>query len=1026
MIATGAQGRRLEGFRSIRKQQKLDDPGFQGEAEIWSIFSSMTFQLRGWGAREGRWGAALLLTAAALFIGDARSAALAEPPDAVAARRTVKVFDFEEPNNPESIPGGWRRAQSQPNAGGESNGGLTVAMSRPGFPEYNRAEFDFTTGHASATSVRLPTKGGSVSLRLQPGELPVFPDADYQIAAWIKTSDLHYARAFVAARLLDQQLEPVAGSEVRSVPIVSPQGWTQVAVALPSAGPNAAWIQIDLELLQPQQFRAPASGAAQQHEIWREDVKGEAWFDNVGVYQVPRAKLWTDGENNVVEHDHAPTMWMQVRDLTGQKLRGSVRVMDVFGKIVDSQERSLDPGARAASWTPRLPGYGWYKGVLDVQSEGDAVSRAEVTFAYLAPKRAKPPSTLAVNDRHRFGIIAEELPETSLDVLPGLAKHVGTGFMSIPAFDPTQPAQRAADVMHARAKLYDALLDESQQITLVTSRIPEDVTRQLSLDPDDAAGMFSREAKYWYPFLEPTLDVYGQRLVRYQLGPTGDTHSVRRDLVRPLSALEAALSRLVPNPSIALSWRAEFAAPSLQREVVNDQSLPDAHPVGALVDAVVLDVPASFSAPSVGEITSKWMSTRMETGAETSAELTVVPELPSADEFGGDAPVIELVRRAVEFWAVAGEQKLSTPARLGLRAPVNLVPRAGEEADSRAPHALPTPVLPAIATLIDQLAGRRVVSTLPAPAGVRAYVLASGVGHSGGLDDGCVVAWNESSPSQHVTIDVAPAGNSVTVVDVFGNARVLNADEPKVPGGATPMLSVEIGELPVYIQGVDPYLAMFVAGFKIDPSYIPAVVTEHEHTLKLTNPWPVRITGKLQLRDGELSEPVSHRPRPDEWKITPYGLIDFAISPGETISIPMTITLGAGQLAGTRDFVVVARVNADRQYPPIRLKVPIEIGLPTIDLIPEVRLSPTPDGPDVVITATVTNKDTRARVLKIEAAASNQATQQQQISDLAPGQTTLRRFVFRNAAKALSGRRVFLTLTEAEGAERLNRAVNVP
>ena len=967
----------------------------------------------------------LLAVVLASLAGHATSTA-AEP-DPHAARRTVKVFDFEEPGNPESIPAGWRRAQSQAGSPGPSSGTQAPTTTRPGFPEYNRAEFDFTLGHASGTSVRLPTRGGSTSLRLQPGEIPVFPEADYQIAAWIKTTELRHARAFVSARLLDQRLNPVPGTEVRSEPVVSPQGWTQVSVPLPSSGRDAAWIQIDLELLQPQQFRTPTAGPGAQHEVWREDVKGSAWFDNVGIYQVPRAKLWTTGENNIIGHDQSPTLWMLVRDLAGQTLRGSVRVIDVYGRVVDQQERTLDPGARASSWTPRLPGYGWYRGVLEVHSEGDAISRAEVTIAYLAPRRPKPVAGGIASDRHRFGLIAEDLPEDVLGTLPALAGQLGTGFVALPAFDPTQPVQRAADVMRGRTQLYDALLDQSQHVTLVAAKIPEELARQLSLDPDDAAGLCDREAKYWFPYLEPTLDVYGQRLVRYQLGPSGDTHSVRRRLDRPLSALEAGLSKLVPNPSIALSWRAEHAPPTLARVEVNDPSLPQASPVGALVDAVSLSVPASFSPSSVGEITRRWLKPGIEAGVDAGPELTLIPELPSAEEFGGDAPVIELVRRGVEFWAASGELPPRVPApRLGVRVPVRVAPAGFADGASKVQPVMPTPELPALATLVDQLAGRRVVSTLPAPPGVRAYVLAGGVGQSGGLDDGCVIAWNESAASQHVSIDVAPSGNAVTVLDVFGNARTIDAPPPKTPGGATPMLSMEIGESPVYIQGVDPYLAMFVASFRVEPSYIPAVVTEHEHTLKLTNPWPVRITGKLQLRDSDGSEPISRRARPDDWSITPRGLIDFAISPGESITIPMTITLGAGQLAGPRDFVVVARVNADRQYPPIRLKTPIEIGLPSIDLTPEVRLSPTPDGPDVVVTATVTNKDARSRVLRIEASASNQATQQQQISDLGAGQTTLRRFVFRNAAKSLSGRRVFITLTEAEGAERLNKAVKVP
>ena len=52
--------------------------------------------------------------------------------------------------------------------------------------------------------------------------------------------------------------------------------------------------------------------------------------------------------------------------------------------------------------------------------------------------------------------------------------------------------------------------------------------------------------------------------------------------------------------------------------------------------------------------------------------------------------------------------------------------------------------------------------------------------------------------------------------------------------------------------------------------------------------------------------------------------------------------------------------------------------------------------------------------------------QQLQLSDLPPGQTVNKRFVFRNAARTLSGQRILVGLSDSEGASRLNRAVTVP
>jgi hypothetical protein len=203
---------------------------------------------------------------------------------------------------------------------------------------------------------------------------------------------------------------------------------------------------------------------------------------------------------------------------------------------------------------------------------------------------------------------------------------------------------------------------------------------------------------------------------------------------------------------------------------------------------------------------------------------------------------------------------------------------------------------------------------------------------------------------------------------------------------------------------------------------MPAIVREHEHRIVLTNPWPVRVTGKLQLK--EDSERGSRgRQVMDEWRVSPSGIVDFDMAPGQTLSLPVTLSFGPGQLAGTKDFVIVARAMADRAYPPVRLKASIEVGLEDIDLEPELQVA---GADDVVVVAAVTNKGTRHRTMRLETAARNMPSQQLQISDLPPGQTVLRRFVFKDAAKALSGRRIVISLSDLEEAQRLNKAVLVP
>jgi hypothetical protein len=193
--------------------------------------------------------------------------------------------------------------------------------------------------------------------------------------------------------------------------------------------------------------------------------------------------------------------------------------------------------------------------------------------------------------------------------------------------------------------------------------------------------------------------------------------------------------------------------------------------------------------------------------------------------------------------------------------------------------------------------------------------------------------------------------------------------------------------------------------------------------IEMTNPWPIRITGQIQLKEPEnAANPPS---RGMSWTISP-NVIDFAIAPGQTTSLPLQLTFGPGQLAGVKDMVMVAKVLADRQYPSIRTTTSIEVGLPDLELIPDAQLGPSPDGPDVIITAAITNRDSRPRTLRLELAAPETPGQQLQISALPPSQTAYKRFIIRDGARLLGGKRVRITLGDEESAARLSKAAMVP
>jgi hypothetical protein len=937
------------------------------------------------------------------------------PPEA--SGRPVRVYDFEEPRNPDPVPERWFRAQDDASA----------AVRRPGFPAFNQAEFDASRAFSGRRSVRLPTRGGSTSLRLMAGDAPVFPDADYRVDVMVSTTDLQHARARVTARLLNQQLEAIPGSESSGPPMVSPGAWTRTQVTVPGRFADAAWLQIDLEVLQPRQLLpGPDEGPTAAFRVWREDVEGGAWFDDVTVTLLPRTRFEPVPASGVVVGEAEVALSLQVRDLGGRELTGVVRVLDVNDRVVWSTRVEVDPGNRPMTLRPEIGSYGWFRCRLSVSSDGEAVSEHEVWVVRLPSSGGAGGGGGVSEDRSRLGIHADGLPEAALPALADLADAVGAGFVVIPAADPAVDAPGARAAMEARSEALEALLAGGREVTLCVAGVPSRLAVENLVDPGDVLAFAEKDrtGAALLSLLEPTLDVFGQRVLRYQAGRLSGVVSagggagtgLKRDVSAGVSGLERAIARLAPGPMIALPWRADVAPPRAGRVGLEGESGARASSIapGPVVDALSVGVP-----PGLGAEGLDGLAARVAALPEPPSELTIVPELADLSRFGAWARSVEAARRGVEFWRVfspapgGGE---GMRVKLGLDHPFSVAPRPGVEA----PALRPKPEVAVLAGVAARLAGRRIIGPVPAPPGVRALLFAgpAGAGTGGGaLGRGVVAAWNEAAEPGEAFVEVMQAGDDLAAFDCFGNP---------LPGPGSPgvqgMTRVPVGESPVFIENVDPYLAMFSSSLRIEPTFVPAVVSEHEARVLIANPWPIRITGRVQIKQ---SEGEGAGPRRGDWSITP-NFVEFAVAPGETAEIPVTMSFGPGQLAGGKDLWVVARVLADRTYPPVRVRTSLEVGLPDLELSPEVSLGPGLDGPDVIVTAAVTNKDTRARVLRLDTATRAAPAQQAQISDLPPGQTVLKRFVFRGMARTMSGQRIVVSLSDAEGAARLNRAVVVP
>jgi hypothetical protein len=917
-------------------------------------------------------------------------------------RRIAANFDFEEIDNPYPVPRHWVRAQD------------TEKTPRPGFPRFNEAEFDFAVAHAGEASVKLPARGGNTAMRLNPGVIPVFAEGDYAIQAWVRTSDLRHARAFVAARLLDQASQPIPDTEVRSEPVRSSGQWTEVTLQLIGAPEHAAYLQIELLLLQPRTFAtASAHDDDRDHRAWAEDLDAAAWFDDILVYQLPRVEMTTGAGGNIVLTPQRPVMRILVRDFVGERLDAHVVVSDLDDQTIQDARISLAATGRPQEWIPELPALGWYRVSLSVLGQGPdgspyRVGGTEVSFLWLEGTRAPGSASSRVTegaraDRKRFGIIADRVSHDIRRSLADVGRAIGTGFVTIPIWrDGATQAEVLAGVP-AFGRFIDELSQADQQIIVCIPTIPPEVVDELRLQPEDPLALSEATPASWMPYFQPVLDRYGQRLTRWQIGRTGsDAAFWRPDVPADADKVRAQIGTLVPGPRLCLPWRAEFDLPA---------TVPGIHP-GAEADrpigTLVMSYPPQFPAEMLADFVGALVSRPGFTGT-APAEFMIVPELPDTDVFGERAAVIEAARRIVEFWRIrTAPGNAQLPLTIGLDHPWQ---RVGEH---RA-QLMPAAALGAMHTLIAHLSEREIIGEYNITPGVRCYILADRSAGPGRPRAGALVAWNESAAPQDAVIRRFLGEGAIQAIDIFGNrAPVERSSDPGAPH------VVHVTETPIFIEGIDPMLARFCTLVSIEPTSLPAIQTEHELTLVVSNPWQHAISGKLQIVPP--TGPDGRR----LWTITPDGIIPFSLGAGQSKRIPWSMVLPYLEETGEKQFSVVVRVTTDRDLPPIMLPMALQVGLRDLVLEPDVQLGPRIDGPDVVLTATVANRGDRSRMLKLEAVAPGFPTRQTLITDLPAGEMVVRRIVLKNAAAQLTGKKMHVSLSDADEAERLNMSVRVP
>ena len=906
----------------------------------------------------------------------------AEPPSRPAfANREVAVYDFEEPDNPFEVPADFFRAQSDPVRG----------IDRPGYPVFNRPAFDTAHARSGERSVRLPIVRGSVCLRLRPGGLPVFADADYAVTVHARSEGIEHARFRLVLRLLDDAGEAIDGAEWLGEPVLPGDAWEPVTVSMAGGRyENASFLQIDAEVVQPVEFGTPSLG---EHQVWSEDYSGAVWIDDMVVTQLPRIVLRPMARSGVVVEPEAPELSLLVRDLTGERLMVTMVTRDHTGRVVDRQSRPVRSSSVPTVWTPVLPRLGWYRVEAVLESAGVVVTNASCDLVYTTGPGARRDAEGAYDepDLDRFAYAADGWDPAILSVLPELGAKTRTHGLTLGLWSESLQPEQLEAINEQLSALLRSIDHSWEQPAISLPELPTQLRQVRTADAYDIIPTLMLDLDIWAPYIEPSLERLGEIVRRWRFGALGTVPPQLTDLAASMRHIQDEFAVLVPAPRLGVAWLPSLSFGPLE-------GVPDLKQVSAYFE------PGTGSGV-VRDTVDRWV----ESARSDDAGLTLAFGSATPGRFAASGGAAELVRRIIEAEAAIRTAPSLPSVSYELVEPWAISDREG--------ITMPHPSIAVWRATIDRLSGRRVAADLGFVPGTRVYLLTP---HDPESDrGGALVAWNESATPENAVVEINLGDRPVTLVDIWGNrsATVDPMSEAIGQGREIQFHRIELGREPVFVEGIDVDLALFTSSVRLDEPVIQATPGPHTRSITLTNPWQVAIDG-----NAIILEPAERllNGRATGWDITPR-VRRFNAGPGETIEIPIEISFSAVEASGRKPFVVDLALTSGPMLERVRASSTLDIRLDGIEL--DARVVIADSGSDAAIELIVTNTTGDTVDLNVHSAARGYPRQSASIVGLQNGASVVRRFMYPGAVSRLTGESIFVGVEDPMRRGRLNRVV---
>lgn len=711
-----------------------------------------------------------------------------------AAYAVLKRFDFDERSlgNYEDTPMYWSRLRGE------------------GLPTYCGGRFDDERGHNGPPSFRLDVQAGNVCYEYSQLDLTVIPGSDYFVRAYVRAVGLVHSRAFVAAFFVDRFNEPIAGTQ-RVSQLVSSTGardepWQAVEVMLSGDAPSAYALRLQLWVLHAYTWRT--TEALGVDPIIRRDVRGSAWFDDVTVYRLPRARLRLSGAGNVATEGEPASLLIELNQ-SGTSLRGAeLRVVDDLGRprlertlellddagvarLRQSQRASGEPTHSAATRVelpPLEPGS--YSATLRVRSQDDEVLERRTRFAVVAPARdsSHPPGS--------FGVTLPELSAEDGIVVGDLSLQLGVRTAKLTV--PVRGRELEANDGHRLDRLARAARSlQERSLELVGVIAPD------SRDAGGSLRDWIDADPQWASSLSPMLAQLGGSIQSWQLGlESAELRGVGVWSDDQIRRVREHVRRFVSVPELIVPLR--VTAPEIGTADAASVWIPPAIPTRSLPEAL-----------------------QFLRDARKPVCLHVDPALTDLD----DRTAVEDYARRLVLAHAAGAERVYFPAPFS------------RETEAGGRHWEPDSAFVALRSVVRLLSGKRATAVMQLPEDVLAILFVD-------REESCLVIWtwrDRATGKARLYL-----GNDPVAVDLRGRRSPL-----RVIDGRT---EIPVAPSPLFVQSTNSALAVLQAGVRFENSFLERHRPEPRPAITFQNPFAEVLSGELVVQ------------APIGWDVTPTAV----------------------------------------------------------------------------------------------------------------------------------------------------------